>query len=199
VTADGGLTIPPAVLDRMAADALLANRERLASYAPLIAEIDTLPEPERGYAAAEFAVAVLAPAGTGSDTLRRMDEAIEACAAARTPEVPARGGLRLVPPPGPVQPATPCPPWCVVEHQDASDRFHFDRSDVAGPVSYGVEVGQDDIPSVMISFGSDPEHLDLDEVDALIAGLIERRSVLAALVAERAPLSISQRPTGGAA
>jgi hypothetical protein len=200
VTADGGLTVPPAVLDRMAAQARAANRARLAALGTRAAQIDALPEPERDYAKAEFAIALLAPASVESDTQRRMNEATGRLAAGRTPEAPARGGLRLVPPPGPEQPATPCPSWCTVgDCHETGDLYHFSDSEQAGPVAHRLDIDDDGVPNVSIDLGTDPEHLDLDELDKLIEGLTVRRAELAELLAGPYGSPVSQFPAGGAA
>jgi hypothetical protein len=217
VTADGGLTIPPAVLDRMAAEQRATNRARYVALGTRAAQIDTLPEPERSYAAAELAVAACTrPADEVMNRIRerggvdpgfwqRLDEAHAKIAASNDQaerELTAKHGpaLRLVPPPGPVQPATPCPSWCVVgDSHETGDLYHFGDSKQAGPVSHYLDIDDDGAPNVAIGFGCDPEHLDLDEVDALIAGLTARRAELAELLAGPYAPQAAFRPTGGAA
>lgn len=219
VTADGGLTIPPAVLDRMAADALAANREQLASYAPLIVEIENSEGAAKSDAAARLAAAVISrtaykrPADEVMDIIRkrggvdpafreRLGEVHAKLAAFNDKterELDAKYGpaLRLVPP---VQPSTPCPAWCDVEHDSAAldgDRsYHHSPTVWSGPAGLYVDVRDDGTASLALSLGSDPELLDLDEVDALIASLTEHRALLAA-VSPAAPGS--QHTAGGAA
>lgn len=90
-----------------------------------------------------------------------------------------------------VKPATPCPPWCATPHEDADDRFHYSDFDWIGNVGVDVETGQDDTPSVGLSLGHDPQHLDLAEVDALIKRLQAKRDLLAGL-AEHHPAADSE-------
>ena len=80
--------------------------------------------------------------------------------------------LRVVPEPGPVTPATLCPPWCTVEHDDPTDTFHYGAGIDAGPVTVSPEIDDDGSLTARVGLnGIDGAHLDLTQVDELIAAL----------------------------
>jgi hypothetical protein len=229
VTADGGLTIPPAVLDRMAADALLANRERLASYAPLIAEIENSEGAAKSAAAARLAVAVTSrtaykrPAdevmdlirergGVDADFRRRLDVAHAGIAALndRTErELAAKYGpkLWLAPPTVPVQPATPCPSWCVAEHQDDDpDTTHHGDLQWYGPLGFWLHQKTDGVTAIRMELetGMESEMLDAEQAEQLAVRLGDALRTYAAAVRSELPVApyapqSSQFPAGGAA
>jgi hypothetical protein len=229
VTADGGTTTPPVVLDRMATDALAANRARLESYAPLVAEIEATEGLAKSAAAARLALAastrtpapvayqspvdeamavVRERGGLDAGTLQRLAKAQAGIAAladqaerdAAVAEGAGRPRLRLVPPPGPVQAATPCPPWCDVQHDDPGDRFHYSAFHRGGSVDVNLDIDDDGALTLHMRTGSaDGDDLILSEVDELIAVLTQLRATFADTLATR-PAAISvQRTSGGAA
>jgi len=85
-----------------------------------------------------------------------------------------------------VTPATPCPPFCTTPHEDPEGRFHYSDFAWTGNVGVNVEISDTGKPSVGVSLGHDPQHLDLAEVDALIKRLQEKRDLLAGLAEHRA-------------
>jgi hypothetical protein len=152
VTADGAVTIPSVVRERSSERALAEYSEGLRTR--LDAALGDTDYAER-------AIAALA----GRD---------ERDTATRKPK------LRLVPPPGPVEPATPCPSWCDVEHEDADDRFHY--GEMRRFAGFFACLDIDDHDTLTLEVSADrPEraNLDLPEVDELIAGLTRARAELA--------------------
>ena len=84
--------------------------------------------------------------------------------------------------------ATPCPPWCVIDHTDWHEDgdYHFGEGYTAGPVWMTLDINSADTVSIEINLpGGASEKLDLDEVDALIARLTELRPVLADTITQR--------------
>lgn len=78
-----------------------------------------------------------------------------------------------------VTPATPCPPWCTVGHQDPTDTFHYGRHAYAGATSVNPQIQEDGTPVVIVRTDSgDGDYLDLTELDEMIARLTELRGVL---------------------
>jgi hypothetical protein len=199
VTADGGTTIPAPVLDRMASTALAANRARLESYAPLVAEIETSEGLAKSHAAARLALAV---------TTRTAIPARREAPVALNTTKPAgrRRGLHLAPPPAPVQPATPCPQWCAAEHQDDDpDTTHHGDLQWYGPLGFWL-YQTDGVTSIRMELetGMEFEMLDADAAEQLGQRLADALRMYAA--AARAELlagpygsPVSQFPTGGAA
>ncbi|HZR48928.1 MAG TPA: hypothetical protein VFB06_05360 [Streptosporangiaceae bacterium] len=109
-----------------------------------------------------------------------------------------RPRLRLAPPPGPEQPATPCPPWCIIgdEHEHGE---HMHSGDVRRPADWlAASLHIDDDDTLSLRIGADSAQdvtLSLAEVDELIEGLTQVRAEFAdALAAYRQPTA-----AGGAA
>jgi hypothetical protein len=184
VTANGGLTIPPAVLDRMAADALATNRARLQSYLPLIAEIENSDGAAKSEAAARLAVAV---------TTRTAIPARREAPVALNTTKPAgrRRGLHLAPPPAPVQPATPCPQWCAAEHQDDDpDTTHHGDLQWYGPLGFWL-YQTDGVTSIRMELetGMEFEMLDADAAEQLAVRLGDALRTYAATVRSELPVA----------
>lgn len=128
------------------------------------------------------------PLGTARDGAAALADRVES----------ARPRLRLAPPPGPEQPATACPPWCVVgvDHEDG-DRCHAgDVRRPAGWLDVSLHIGDDDALCLRVGVDSaEGATMNLAEVDELIAGLTRVRAELAdALSSYRQPIA-----AGGAA
>jgi hypothetical protein len=88
--------------------------------------------------------------------------------------------LRVVAEPGPVTPATPCPPWCTVPHIDPIDRFHYSEPVDVGDIRMFAEIRDDGSPAVNVhGNGGEGDFLTLPEVDELIAKLAAMRALLA--------------------
>ena len=88
--------------------------------------------------------------------------------------------LRVVPPPGPVLPATPCPSWCAVEHEDWSDTFHYGDGVDVGAATIFPEIREDGTRAVQLGLnGRDGEFFNLREIDELISVLAAARATLA--------------------
>lgn len=95
--------------------------------------------------------------------------------------------LRAVPDPGPVTPATPCPPWCSVRHVETSDRFHYGPAlDAGAPIRINPEVLDDGtLAARAYTDHAGDLHLTISEIDDLIDDLEEVRQILAAEQARR--------------
>ncbi len=91
--------------------------------------------------------------------------------------------LRVVPPLGPVQPATPCPAFCAAQHDDPTDQCHYSKPAPVGPIDVSVTISGHGLASLALSTGNEPEYLDLDETDRLIAVLQRHRAILAEVAA----------------
>lgn len=84
--------------------------------------------------------------------------------------------------------ATPCPPWCVIDHTDWREDgdYHYSAPTTAGPVDLNLDIDSTDTATIALRTPVGPgENLDLDEVDALIARLTELRPVLADTITQR--------------
>lgn len=91
--------------------------------------------------------------------------------------------LRVVPEPGPVIPATPCPPWCALidgGHDDPTDRFHWGHAAYIGASETGVnpDILEDGTRVVTVRTFGEGSQLNLAEVDELIAELARVRDML---------------------
>lgn len=87
--------------------------------------------------------------------------------------------LHVVPMPGPVTPATPCPPWCIVEHEDCTDTFHYGEGLDIGTATVFPEIREDGSHAVQIGLnGVSGEFFNLTEIDELISALAAVRAVL---------------------
>ena len=92
-----------------------------------------------------------------------------------------RGDLTLVPPPARVIPTTPCPPWCVVPHdQPGHDGdFHYGpHADIAGITICPEILETGEHVACLRADRADGEYLDIEEIDRLIDALASARAML---------------------
>jgi len=156
VTADGGTTIPAPVLDRMAAQARADYRAKLRAKVALLVAVETgAPEALQNSMAAGLQDGALL---------------LTAARAARTTEAGAsridgpgrRGELRIVPDPEPEIPATPCPPFCVLDHKDpGSDgarTFHYSHTEYVEETGLSLDACEGQATRVQVSAPSRQEY-----------------------------------------
>lgn len=79
--------------------------------------------------------------------------------------------------------ATPCPPWCKVNHTDPHEDGNYHYSDLidAGPVALRLDTDTSGRTTLeIVTSHADGDGLTLDDLDALQARLADLRPALAA-------------------